>query len=191
MPGVDVVGQTSLVVTSSAQTFQWTGYGFNLHVPMDSLPADVDHCILYMYASISGQYEFPDNQELVSAIYWVRCVPSCQFKRPLTAEFQHCAKKDYCNNLTFVRAFCSQKILPYTFKIVEGCGTFTDESSYGIIHLNHFSGWAVTGEGPIERLYTASLYYLGRDVCTWEIHLVVTWDDEPHVTVSVTTLLLT
>ena len=184
MPGVEVVGQTSLVVINAAQTFQWEGYGFNLHVSADSLPADVESCVLHIYASISGQYEFPDNQELVSAIYWVRCEPPCQFKRPLTAEFQHCAKKAYSNKLTFVRAVCSQKVLPYTFKKVEGRGTFTDQSSYGSIQLDHFSGFAVTGEGPIERLYTAGLYYLGRDVRSWEIHLVVTWDDEPHVTVS-------
>ena len=43
----------------------------------------------------------------------------------------------------------------------------------------------MAGEGPIERLYAARLYYLGRDARNWEIHLVVTWDDEPHVTVSV------
>ena len=42
----------------------------------------------------------------------------------------------------------------------------------------------MTGDTPIERLYTASLYYLGKDVRSWEIHLVVTLDDEPLVTVS-------
>ena len=184
LPGVEVIGQTSLVITSSAQTFQWTGYGFKLHVPEDSLPVDVDSCVLHIYASISGQYQFPGNQELVSAVYWVRCEPPCRFKQQLTAEFQHCAKKAYSNMLTFVRAVCSQKTLPYAFIKVEGCGTFTDQSSYGIIQLDHFSGYAVTGDSPIERMYTASLYYLGRGICSWEIHLVVTWDDEPHVTVS-------
>ena len=172
------------MVTNSAQTFQWTRYGFNLHVPADSLPPDVDCCILHIYASISGQYQFPDRQQLASAIYWVRCELPCQFKQQLTAKFQHCAKKSYSNKLMFVRAVCSQKTLPYTFMNVEGRGSFTDQSSYGIIQLDHFSGYAVTGDSPIERMYTASLFYLGRDVCSWEIHLVVTWDDEPHVTVS-------
>ena len=143
LPGVEVVGQTSLVVTNSAQTFQWKSYGFNLHVPADSLPADVDSCVLHIYASISGQYQFPDNQELVGAVYWVRCEPSCRFNLPLTAKFQHCAKKGSSPKLNFVRAPSFPKNPPYIFK-KEECGTFTDESWHGSVQLDHFSGLAFT-----------------------------------------------
>ena len=76
------------------------------------------------------------------------------------------------------------KNLPCTFKKLEGRRSFTDQSSYGLLQLDHFSGHAVAGEN-IERLYTASLYYLPRSPRNTEIHLVITWDDEVHLKVNV------
>ena len=172
------------MVTNSEQSFHWTGYGFKLHIPQDSLPAGVDQCLLHISASIAGQYQFPDNMELVSAVYWVRCDPVCRFQHPLTAELQHCAKMTSSTKLVFLRAFCSQKHLPYTFIKLEELGSFTDQSSYGSLQLDHFSGIAVAGVS-IERLYIACLYYLVRDLYTREIHFVITWDDTTHITVSV------
>ena len=171
------------MVTKSEQSFHWTGYGFKLHIPQDSLPAGVDRCLLHISASIAGQYQFPDNMELVSAVFWVRCEPYCRFQQLLTAELQHCAKMTSSAKLTFVRALCSQKHLPYTFKTLDGLGSFTDQSSYGSLQLDHFSGHAVLGEN-VERLYTASLYYLGSDTHRREINFVISWDDEPHISVS-------
>ena len=183
LPGVEVVGQTSVMVTNSEQSFHWTGYGFKLHIPQGSLPSGVDQCLLHFSASTTGQYQFPDNMELVSAVYWVRCDPFCRFQHSLTIELQHCAKMTSSTKLTFVRAICSQKDLPYTFKKLEGNGSFTDQSSYGLLQLDHFSGFAIAGEG-IERLYIACLYYLVRDLYTREIHFVITWDDCTHTKVS-------
>ncbi len=85
--------------------------------------------------------------------------------------------------LSFVRAHCSQESLPYTFKQLEGRGSFTKHSSYGLLELKHFSGLAVTGE-DVEREYIASLYYQQCDPQTLEIHFVITWDVEAHITVS-------
>ena len=73
--------------------------------------------------------------------------------------------------------------MPYTFKQLEGRGSFTEHSSYGSLELNQFSGLAVTGE-DVERVYTASLYYLGSELHSREIHFVVNWDNEIHKTVS-------
>ena len=171
------------MVTKSEQSFHWTGYGFKLHIPQDSLPAGVDQCVLHISASIAGQYQFPDNMELVSAVYWIRCDPYCLFKKPLTAEFQHCAKMTSSTKLTFVRALCSQKSLPYTFKKVETLGSFTDQSSYGSLQLDRFSGIAVAGEN-VHLLYIAGLYYRDKNPRSMEIHFVITRDDEPHITVS-------
>ena len=173
------------MVTNSEQSFHWTGYGFKLHIPQSSLPAGVDRCLLHISASIAGQYQFPDNMELVSAVYWVRCDPLCRFKQPLTAEFQHCAKMTSSTKLTFVRALCSQKSLPYTFRKVETLGSFTDQSSYVSLQLDHFSGIAVAGEN-VHLLYIAGLYYRDKNPRNMEINFVITRDDEPHITVSYT-----
>ena len=57
---------------------------------------------------------------------------------------------------------------------------FSQESSYGSLRVDQFSGFVVGAEGEVERMYSAGLYYLGRDVRSWEIHLVVSWDSEAH-----------
>ena len=176
------MAQTSVMVTNSKQSFHWSGYGFKLHIPQGSLPAGVDQCLLHICASIAGQYQFPDSMELVSAVYWVRCDPFCRFQQHITAEIQHCAKMTNSTKLTFVRAICSQKDLPYTFKKLEGRGSFADQSSYGLLQLDHFSAHAVAGEN-VKRNYTARLYYLDKSVYSTKIHFVIMWDIKPHVKV--------
>ena len=173
-----------MIVTNSAQSFYWSGYGFKLNIPPGSLPADVNQCELYITASLAGQYKLPDKQELVSGVFWVQPVPPCRFHPQLTVEIQHSAKITSYTNLTFVRAVCSQESLPYTFKKLEGRGSFSAQSSYGSLELDHFSGVGVVGE-DVERLYTASIYYLGSELYSREIHFVVNCDTEIHQTVSV------
>ncbi|XP_064401960.1 uncharacterized protein LOC135347815 isoform X2 [Halichondria panicea] len=181
LPGVEVVASTCVIVTNSPQIFRWVGYGFKLTIPQGSLPAGVDQCRLDIKASVAGQYQFPDNLQLVSGVIWIRPYPSGQFQQQLTVEIQHCAKMTSSTKLSFVRAHCSQESLPYTFKQLEGRGSFTEFSSYGSLELNQFSGLAVTGE-DVERVYTASLYYLGSELHSREIHFVVNWDNEIHNT---------
>ena len=172
-----------MIVTNSPQTFVWDGHGFKLTIPQGSLPAGVDHCQLDIKASVAGHYQFPDNLQLVSGVYWVRLLPLCTFQQQLTVEIQHCAKMTSSTKLSFVRAYCSQESLPYTFKQLEGRGSFTDQRPYGSLELSQFSGLAVAGEG-VERVYTASLYYFGSKMHSKEIHFVVNWDNEIHRTVS-------
>ncbi len=184
LPGVEAVTHTHVIVTNLSQTFLWDGYGFKLHIPQDSLPAGVDQCRLEIKASVAGNYQFPDNLQLVSGVFWVRSHSPGPFQQLLTVEIQHCAKMTSSTKLSFVRARCSQNSLPYTFKQLEGRGSsFTEHSSYGSLELNQFSGLAVTGE-DVERKYTASLYYFGSELHSREIHFIVNWNDEIHRAVS-------
>ncbi len=183
LPGVEVVASTCVIVTNSPQTFHWVGYGFKLTVPQGSLPDGVDQCRLYIKASVAGEYQFPDNLQLVSGVFWVRLYPLGRFQQQLTVEIQHCAKMTSSTKLSFVRAHCSQESLPYTFKQLEGRGSFTEHSSYGSLELNHFSGLAVTGE-DVEKRYTASLYYLQRLKYTTKIHVALSLNEETHLSVS-------
>ncbi len=182
LPGVEAVAHTHVIVTNSSKTFVWEGHGFKLHIPQDSLPAGVDQCRLEIMASVAGPYKFPDNLQLVSGVFWLRPHPPGQFHQLLTVEIQHCAKITGSSKLSFVRALCSES-LPYTFKQLERRGSFADRASYGSLELSQFSGLAVTGE-DVEREYTASLYYLGSELHSREIHFVVSWNDEIHRTVS-------
>ncbi len=184
LPGVEAVAHTHVIITNSSQTFLWDGYGFKLHIPQNSLPPGVDQCRLDIKASVAGNYQFPNNLQLVSGVFWVRPHPSGPFQQLLTVEIQHCAKMTSSTKLSFVRARCSQESLPYTFKQLEGRGSsFTEHSSYGSLELNQFSGLAVTGE-DVERKYIASLYYFGSELHSREIHFIVNWNDEIHRSVS-------
>ena len=176
-----------MTVTNLAQCFYWSGYGFKLNIPPSSLPADVDKCILHVSVSLVGHYQLPDSEmQLVSPIFWVRPDPLCCFQQQLTIEIQHCTKMTSSTKLTFVRAVCSQKSLPYTFtKVEEGSGSFSMLSSYGLLQVNHFSGYGVAGE-DIERNYVASLFHRRENPWNIDVHFVITWDDEAHFTVSFT-----
>ena len=183
--GVQVCGEMTMVVYSShTQQITWKGFGLKLHIQEGSLPAGMEQCILQIKVSLAGQYEFPENSHLVSAIFWLRCETMHKFTKPITVEIQHCAKSENITNLklNFVRAVCSQKQLPYTFKQLPG-GNFTSHSSYGVIELNSFSGVGIMQEGSEDREYCSQLFYLGQpSLC--KIHFVVTWNIEAHLTVS-------
>ena len=185
--GVEVCGENTVVVKSShAEQISWEGFGIKLHVHKGSLPAGVEQCTISIKASLAGQYEFPENSHLVSAVYWLLCEPMCKFTKPITVEIQHCARSENVANVKFVRAVCSQKQLPYTFKQLRG--NFTSHSSYGVTELNSFSGLAITQEGSKERNYLANL--LSKEVkgrlapVTVEIFFVVICSTDIHRTVS-------
>lgn len=85
----------------------------------------------------------PHDYELLSAVYWV--YSPHKFIKPLIVEIQHCAllsHDEQCAQLTFVSTKCTQKNLPYVFKLRDQ-GTFTHNRSYGSLSLFHFSGLGV------------------------------------------------
>ena len=182
--GVEMCGEMTVTIYSSHyQQITWKGFGLKLHIQEGSLPAGMEQCILQIKASLTGQYEFPQNSHLVSAIFWLRCETVHKFTKPITVEIQHCAKSENVN-LNFVRAVCSQQQLPYTFKQLSG-GNFTSHSSYGVIELTGFSGLAVVKKGIVKREYRSKIFYLSQ---RGEIHFVVTWNTEAHLTVSIIVL---
>ena len=177
--GADVIGETSLLVTNKAQTFQWTGCGLKVHVPQGCVPTELQECRVNVKAALTGQFEFPKGSELVSAVYWFYSPQ--KFSNPVSVAIQHCAKQSVSSTLSFVKAMCSQKELPYKFQPLQG-GVFTSHSSYGSISLTQFSGVAVTQEGG-EQLYCGRLYYMGRSI-NWKVHFVITKDLEAYIAVG-------
>ena len=178
---MDVVAETSLEVTSQANTYHWEGYGVKLHIPQDSLPADCQRCRVEMRASLSGHYTFPTNSQLVSAVYWMYC--PVKFCKRVTLEVQHCSKQT--EGLSFVRANCTQEQLPYTFQSVE-TGVFSESSSYGSIELSHFSGWAIVDKLKswfTNQYYCAQVYYSSVNDNTRSVFFVITRDLDAHISV--------
>ena len=184
-----VIAETSVQVTNKAQTFHWAGYGLKLHIPQDALPPGLEECQLLIKVGLSGQFTFPQNTSLVSAVYWLDSEPRCKFSQPLTLEIQHYVKPTHSSRLSFVQAKCSQRNLPYTFEILKG-GEFSSLSAYGCIQVHHFSLISLVKRlilGEDDVTYRASLYYLRKGVNQREIHFVITKDQEAHVTVCYTT----
>ena len=184
LPGVEECGETSVVISSSqGQLVEWNG--LKLHIHTGSLPEGIDQCTIYIKASLAGEYKIPENSSLVSAIFWLRCEPQCTFTKPITVEIQHCSTKQDLSRLKIVRAFCSQKQLPYKFKPLGG--RFNADTSYGAIEVTSFSGVGVTEEGPVsERLYYNQLFYCNNrgHQQRHDIHIIYTWNTEAHINVS-------
>ena len=172
------------MVTNDQQSFYWEGYGLRLNIPKGSLPEGVEQCTVKILASLAGQYEYPEESHLVSSVFWLQCDPMVKFTKLLSLEIQHCAKAEAVSKLSFVRAVCNQEKLPYTFKHLNPVYSSTYSSSYGLIKLQHFSGLAITQEGSQDREYIARLFYLNPSISNCDIHLVVTWNIEAHLTVS-------
>lgn len=175
-------GEITFVVTNNADVFTWKEYGLELCVCEDSLPKGMDKCKICIKASIAGQYQFPEELSPVSAVFWLRCVPMFKFPKAITMKMEHCVKAENApTKLSFVRTFCIQKKLPYTFKKIGGCFTKTD----GTIELKSFSGLAIAAKDPSEQEYCARIFYLRQPrVTSYEIDFVVTWNIKPHLTVS-------
>ena len=140
--GVNVLQETTLQVTNSPQVFDWEEYGMKLIIPEQSLPDNIKCCTITIIVSLSGQYQFTDDVELVSPVFWLRCEPYCNFARPLSLEIEHCALPENVTLLSMARAACTQRDLPYSFKVLPG-GIFSKHCSYGVIPLNRFSGVGV------------------------------------------------
>ena len=199
LDGVNVCGETSLVVTHSAQVFEWKGYGLKLCIPDGSVPKDYDFCKIRIIASLSGRYKFPDYCQLVSAVFWFRCEPMCKFEKPITVEMEHCANLDSSSNLCFVRAQCKDVTPPYTFSEIIG-GSFDRDKQFGTIDLKEFCGIGQSycnSKGPtnatngvdlhVKRKYCARIFHFNvneGENTSYEIDFVVTWDIGAKRTVS-------
>ena len=181
--GVEVRGETTVVVTKDPQNFTWEGYGLKLHIPQGCLPAGVEQCTINIKASLAGQYEFPENTHLISAVFWFHC--EVKFTKKITLEINHCAESGDCTKLTFVRAVRSQGQLPYTFSPLGG--DFTGHSSYGAIELKTFCGIGAVNQGSADRRYCGNLLYKEIKAAAAhyvvEIYFIVLWDTEAHSSV--------
>ena len=175
---------TTVVYSSHTQQITWEDFGLKLYIRKDSLPVGTKQCIVNIKASLTGQYEIPEDCHVVSAVFWFHCDTVHSFAKQITLEIDHCAKFESDTNLqlSFIKAICSQTHLPYTFKEIGG--DFTSHSSYGVIELRGFSGYAVTQKGSNNKLYRSRLFYLKKECNTYEIHFVMFWNTPAHLKVS-------
>ena len=135
-----------LVQGEKPQLINWEKYGLRIGVQEDTLsPSDTVE--VAVVALVGGQFQFPPNTVLVSAVYAVSL--SKPLLKRLILEIQHCVdltgRPALSRYLKFAIAPVSTPSLPYQFSIVEG-GEFSSNSWYGSIQRKEFCLVCVLGE---------------------------------------------
>ena len=178
--GVDVYGETVLeVVGDKAQKLEWHGYGFYIEVPQGALPPGVT-AVLRLKLILGGQFQFPKNSQLISALYWVSS--SVEFLKEVAVNIEHCAiikTKEQCSSLRFIIAKCSQTVAPYIFR--EKKGEFNPLSQYGTIKLKRFSIIGQIAPSDTETFCAALMFYKKKTTCPFvaDFHFVAVKDLRP------------
>ena len=124
----------------------WEKYGLRIGVQEESLSSS-ETVEAVAVALVGGQFHFPPNTVLVSAVYAVSL--SKPLLKRLKLEIQHCVdltgRPDLAQYLKFAIAPVSTPSLPYQFSIVEG-GEFSSNGGYGSIQRKRFCLVCILGE---------------------------------------------
>ena len=135
-----------LIQGDKPQLMNWEKYGLRIGVQEESLLSS-ETVEVAVVALVGGQFQFPPNTVLVSAVYAVSL--SKPLLQPLQLEIQHCidltGRQDLAQYLKFAIAPVSTPSLPYQFSIVEG-GEFSSNSGYGSIQRRRFCLVCILGE---------------------------------------------
>ena len=127
-----------LVQGRKSQLMNWEKFGLRIGIEEDSLLSS-ETVEVATAALVGGQFKFPNNTVLVSAVYAISV--SEPLLKPLRLEMQHCVdlrgRPGLSQYLKFAIAPVSTPSLPYQFSLVEG-GEFTSNSWYGAINKKDF-----------------------------------------------------
>ena len=135
-----------LIQGDKPQLMNWEKCGLRIGVQEASL-SSTDTVEVAVVALVGGQFQFPPNTVLVSAVYAVSL--SKPLLKRLILEIQHCVdltgRPALSRHLKFAIAPVSTPSLPYQFSIVEG-GEFSSNSWYGSIERKEFCLVSILGE---------------------------------------------
>ena len=142
---VQVAKELFLVQGDKPQLMNWERFGLRIGVEEDSLSSETVE--VATTALVGGEFKFPENTVLVSAVYAVTV--SKPLLKPLRLELQHCVdltdQPGLSKYLKFAIAPVNTPSLPYQFRIIEG-GEFSSYSRYGSIQRKEFSYVCIVGE---------------------------------------------
>ena len=123
----------------------WERYGLRIGVSEGSLSSE-ETAEAAVVALVGGNFVFPENTVVVSAVYAVSL--SRPLLEPLKLEIQHCIDLSRGVNpkyLKFAIAPVDTPSLPYQFSIVEG-GEFSTGEWYGSINREKFCLVCIVGD---------------------------------------------
>ena len=130
--GADIKAQTKIEIPpDQALDYHWEGHGFKVHIPTGAISEEKMPVTLCIQASLSGDYQLPNDGVLVSGVYWLSLHPHVEmFSKKVTLSLQHCASVTDDSGLSFVTTKSTQKELPYTFEALRHnsvCSIFNRE----------------------------------------------------------------
>ena len=163
------------------QKLEWPGYGFYIKVPEGALLPEVTASV-HVSVILGGHFKFPENRQLISAIYWIKT--SEELLKEIEVCIEHCAlikSKEQCSKFRFIIAECSQQVLPYRFHEEEG--VFDTETQYATIKLRQFSLLGETAPADTEIRCTAFMYYKPQTTVpvTADFHFILVRNLSPHI----------
>ena len=126
-----------LIQGDDPQLLNWEEYGLRIGV-MEGTLTSSETVEVAVVALVGGEFVFPKNTKVVSAIYAVAV--SKPLLQPLRLDLQHCVnlvRPSQTRHLKFAIAPVNTPSLPYEFSPVEG-GEFTVNSYYGSIYRSKF-----------------------------------------------------
>ena len=133
-----------LIQGDRPQLLNWERYGLRIGVSGGSL-SSTETAEVAVVALVGGQFVFPKNTVLVSAVYAVSV--SRPLLKALRLEMQHCVDLSRgvdTKYLKFAIAPVSTPSLPYQFSIVDG-GDFSEGKWYGSINREKFCLVSIVG----------------------------------------------
>ena len=143
-----------LIQGDKPQLMNWEKYGLRIGIQEASL-LSTNTVEAAVVALVGGQFQFPPNTVLVSAVYAVSL--SKPLLKRLILEIQHCVdltgRPALSRHLKFAIAPVSTPSLPYQFSIVEG-GEFKADSWYGSIQRKEFCLVSIVGEKRLPKSST-------------------------------------
>ena len=170
------------------QVLEWSGYGFYIEVPERALPPGVTASVR-VRAILGGQFKFPENSQLISALYWVSC--SEEFLKEVAVNIEHCAiikTKEQCSSFRFIIAETSA---PYTFREREG--EFNPDTQYGTVKLKQFCVLTAKGSANTETHCAAHMFYKKQTTCPFvaDFHFVVVRNLKTYLQVRTCVIIIT
>ena len=124
------------------QLLNWEEYGLRIGVLKGTLKS-TETAEVAIVALVGGQFVFPKNTKVVSAIYALAV--SKPLLQPLRLDLQHCVNLVRPSQTKFAIAPVNTPSLPYEFSPVEG-GKFTVDSYYGSIYRHKFCLVSIVAE---------------------------------------------
>ena len=198
LKGVEICGEKVFEVTNgSSEQYKWDSHGFQLIVPNGALPPGFTASVA-VRSIVSGPFEFPENSELISVIYWISSTHI--FLKKVTVHIQHCAiikTEEECSHFKIIIGKCSQDP-PYDFVVKDG--VFTPNSKIASMSVTQFSNFGAVWMEKMDRIkkffgiapqpslqlgYVSLVFHKQCSCTMWEIAVVTVRDLSPYVQVYV------